>query len=122
MEREIHKFFCVMILIFHHYMLGDGSSVWKKEHRCYYKVKETGGVSRCNLLFKSANELKEHKDQANHKIRKRKNNRDVTSRPPKQMSIVDAMARGGDQQKTNVSDSTSETDDEEEEVLSAICK
>ena len=44
---------------------------WKLEHRCHFLIKESKDVSkRSNLLFKSANQLKEHKAKEQH-IQKR---------------------------------------------------
>ena len=44
---------------------------WELEHRCHLLIKESKDVSkRCNLLFKSANQLKEHKAKEQH-IQKR---------------------------------------------------
>ena len=43
---------------------GDVGKVQVKEHRCLFIIKTRDGVSlRCNLIFKSENQLKEHKAQ-----------------------------------------------------------
>ena len=62
----------------------DGGKVCEKEYKCLFieKAKE-GGSIKCNLTFKSANQLKEHKEQAKHVIKQ--NKRKAASKQPLKM-------------------------------------
>ena len=79
----------VLNLSFH---LGDKNTVWQKEHRCLYIVSQRDGSRRCNMLFVNANQLKEHRDQAGHR-QKRKKNVAVNTPGKKQIRLDDLMER-----------------------------
>ena len=50
---------------------GDGNAKWKKEYMCNFVLKSKDGSNRCSLLFKSLNQLREHKNTVGHvKVRK----------------------------------------------------
>jgi len=43
-----------------------------KTHKCLFIIKSKDGSSRCGLQFKSANQLKEHRQQVGHQKKKKK--------------------------------------------------
>ena len=51
---------------FHYKKKGDHNKVWTVEHRCQFIIKDKHNSSRCNLLFKNANQLAEHKKSSKH--------------------------------------------------------
>jgi len=51
--------------VFHQDKKGT-HSIWKREHRCLYVLAVNAGKTRCNLIFKSANQLKEHRLKEKH--------------------------------------------------------
>ena len=56
-ERSRH------ISVLHAEKKGDGNRIWKTQHRCLFVIRAKTGSTRCNLTFKSNNQLKEHKTQ-----------------------------------------------------------
>ena len=52
--------------VFHADYKGDGKKIWKMEHRCLFIIKDKQGSNRCNVFFKSANQLLEHRQKAKH--------------------------------------------------------
>ena len=72
--------------------LGDKNDVWKEGFRCLAVVKENSGAKRCDLVFQNANQLREHKIQAGHQI-KRKRKAGEAGRNPKQLRLEEVFNR-----------------------------
>lgn len=72
-------------------MIGDEHPIWKVEHRCLFIVKEKNGSYRCNLLFKSKNQLQEHRIKSKHVMKQARKN-DSSEKPVKQFRIEDVKA------------------------------
>ena len=104
-------------------MIGDGHPIWKAEYRCLFIVKEKKGSHRCNLLFKSKNQLKEHRIKSKHVIKQAQKN-DSSEKPVKQLRLEDVMAVPS--KKTAVEktdeDGIGEVSDEDDVVDCVICK
>ena len=83
-----------------------------KCHRCHYILRERDGSSRCGLLFKSANQLKEHRRQAGHQSKRKKKE---ATRTTKQLRIDEVFY----QQK---SDDENDESDSENDGVSEKCK
>ena len=61
------------VLNLYNFFIHLGDKVWQKEHRCLYIVSQRDGSRRwCNMLFVNANQLKEHRDQAGHRQKRKK--------------------------------------------------
>ena len=65
--------------VFHADYKGGAKKIWKMEHRCLFIIKDKQGSNRCNLLFKSANQLLEHRQKAKHILQRKKKSGESTS-------------------------------------------
>ena len=72
-------------------LIGDGHPIWKAELPCLFIVKEKNGSYRCNLLFKSKNQLQEHRIKSKHVMKQARKN-DSSEKPVKQFRIEDVKA------------------------------
>ena len=101
--------------VFHTNYKGDGKKIWEMEHRCLFIIKDKQGSNRCNLLFKSANQLLEHKQKAKHILQRKKRSGETTSsgKKKKQVRLEQVM----DVKTTDVFEEE-KVDDKNSEVLS----
>ena len=70
--------------------LGDENEIWNEDLRCHFLVKLKEATKRCNLLFKDANKLKEHKQQTGHIKNKCKGKQ---KQPTKKQLRIDEVLR-----------------------------
>ena len=54
------------------FFLDDGNTIWTNEYKCSFVDKTNPGNAKCNLTFKTRNQLVEHRKQSGHLARKRK--------------------------------------------------
>ena len=91
------------------------------EHRCLFIIKGKQGSNRCNLLFKSANQLLEHRQKAKHILKRKKKSGETTSsgKKKKQIRLEQVMDVGttGVFEEEKVDDKNSEVPSE----TSATC-
>ena len=64
---------------FHFRKKGDGDKVWMLEHRCLFVIKDKQNPSRCNSLFKSKNQLREHKKSSKHNNTRKSRSKKATN-------------------------------------------
>ena len=80
-------------------------------------------MSRCNLLFKSANQLKEHRTKAKHLVKRKK--KVTNEQPAKQLRLEDVIMRTKnttDEAEGNKEDESDENEGMTEEETCAICE
>ena len=101
---------------------GDGNRVWKSEHRCLFVTGGTGGKQRCNLAFANANQLKEHRQQAQHLIRRKKRQTIAQNEMPhKQLRLEDITFTPNNTEVADQKEDAAVEEDDDDDVVCTLC-